>query len=416
MTQTPNYLETKKRSCRAVNWLNFFLADVRDGLGPFLAIFLLTTYKWDQARIGIILTVMGLSSLIIQIPAGAFIDYTKNKRLVLAVCILLISTITIVVVWVPVYSLVLSLKVIMGMATAFLGPAVAAITLGLTGPRYFTRLVGRNEAYNHAGNVFASLLTGVIGYCISMRFSFYTVGIMAALSLISLFFVKSDDIDNRLARGFTEEKCNDNKIPWYKVLTECPPLLIFTICIVLFHFANAAMLPMVGEKLTDTNPQLGPIFISSCIVTAQLAMIPMAILVGRKGDEWGRKKLFMLAFAILPVRGVLFAFTSNAVMLILIQVMDGIANGIFGALFLIIIADLTKSTGRFNVSQGVVTTIMGLGASMSNAVAGAIVVKTSYFHSFMFLAGIALLAFVIFTFFMPETKNYVFRPRQPQKQ
>ncbi|MCP3964828.1 MAG: MFS transporter [Lentisphaerae bacterium] len=411
MNEKTNYLETKKQSCRAINWVNFFLADVRDGLGPFLAIFLLTTYKWDQAKIGIILTVMGLASLLVQIPAGALIDYTKHKKLILSVCIVIISIITIVVVWVPVYSLVLSLKVMMGMASAFLPPAVAGITLGLTGPRYFTRMVGRNEAYNHAGNVFASLLTGVIGYCISMRSSFYTVAVMAILSLISLLFVKSSDIDHRLARGFTEKKSNDHKIPWYRVLIECPPLLIFTICIVLFHFANAAMLPMVGEKLTETNPQLGPIFISSCIVIAQLAMIPMAIIVGRKGDIWGRKKFFLLAFAILPIRGILFALTSNAICLILIQIMDGIANGIFGALFLIILADLTKSTGRFNVSQGVVTTIMGLGASMSNAVAGAIVVKTSYFHSFMFLSFIAMLAFIIFLFFMPETKDYVFRSK-----
>ncbi|MCP3943296.1 MAG: MFS transporter [Desulfobacteraceae bacterium] len=411
MTKEIDFLETKKRSCRAINWLNFFLSDVRDGLGPFLAIFLLTTYHWDQAKIGVVLTVMGISTLLVQIPAGAFIDYTKRKRTVLVVCIIIVSIVTVAVVWVKSYSLILMLKVIMGATTAFFAPAIAGITLGLTGPKQFTRMVGRNEAFNHAGNVFAAALAGLAGYFISMKASFYTVPIMGVLALTSLLFLKSSDIDHRAARGFTEDTSEDIAIPWYMVLIECPPLLIFTITIVLFHFANAAMLPMVAEKLTESNPHFGAVFISSCVVVAQLTMVPMAILVGKKADVWGRKKIFLVGFGILPIRGMLFALSDNIVFLVSVQVLDGIANGIFGALLLIIIADLTKSTGRFNVSQGVVTTIMGVGASMSTAVAGAIVVGSSYFYSFLFLSIVALLAFIIFLFFMPETKDYVFQKK-----
>ena len=181
-------------------------------------------------------------------------------------------------------------------------------------------------------------------------------------------------------------------------------LVIFAISVVIFHFANAAMLPLVSQKLAlggDTDR--GMAFTSACVIAAQFFMILMALLCGAKADVWGRKPLFLFAFAILPIRGVLYTLSDNSFFLVGVQSLDGVANGIFGVIFLLVLADLTRGTGRFNVAQGALTTLIGVGASLSNVIAGWIVQLSSYSVAFLFLAGIAVVGVLIFAFFMPET-------------
>ncbi len=167
-------------------------------------------------------------------------------------------------------------------------------------------------------------------------------------------------------------------------LFECRPLLIFTASITLFHFANAAMLPLLGEKLAQTNKGTETLFMAACIITAQIVMVPMAILVGHKADRWGRKPIFLAGFAVLPIRGVLYTLTQNPYALVSIQVLDGIGAGIFGALFFIVIADLTRGTGRYNLAQGTASASWGLGAALSNSIAGIIVDKAGFSAAFLF--------------------------------
>ena len=169
------------------------------------------------------------------------------------------------------------------------------------------------------------------------------------------------------------------------------------------------MLPLVGEKLATNNENLSSIFMSACIIAAQISMIPMALLVSKKADSWGRKPLFLIAFIILPIRGVLFTLSVNPILLITVQILDGIANGIFGVVMLIVIADLTKSSGRYNMSLGIVGTIMGIGASCSNTVGGWIASSFSFDTAFLVLAVIAFIGLLVFSIFIPETKNYVTR-------
>jgi MFS family permease len=163
------------------------------------------------------------------------------------------------------------------------------------------------------------------------------------------------------------------------------------------------MLPLLGERLAQSHRQTGTLFMASCIIVAQAAMIPMAILVGRKADTWGRKPLFLAAFAVLPVRGVLYTLWPNPYFMVSIQLLDGVGAGLFGALFFLVIADLTKGTGRFNLAQGAATACVGLGAALSNGVAGYIVDWFGYRAAFLFLAGCAAAAFILFWLAMPET-------------
>ncbi len=153
---------------------------------------------------------------------------------------------------------------------------------------------------------------------------------------------------------------------------------------------------------------------ASCVVTAQLVMVPMAILVGRKADAWGRKPLFLAGFAVLPIRGLLFALANDPYAIVAIQILDGVGAGIFGALFYIVVSDFTRGTGRFNLAQGASAASWGLGAALSNGVAGMIVNGFGFSAAFFFLAACALGALAIFFWGVPESRDY--RPAEGQEE
>jgi MFS family permease len=231
------------------------------------------------------------------------------------------------------------------------------------------------------------------------------MGVMAAASIVATLAVPADAIDHDLARGLHEDDAADDRPSGLTVLLTSRPLLIFAVCIVLFHFANAAMLPLVGQKLSLVNKELGTTYMSACIVAAQLVMIPIAIMVGAKADAWGRKPIFLAGFFVLALRGVLYTLSDNAFWLIGVQALDGVGAGIFGALFPVVVNDLTKGTGRFNVSQGAITTALGIGAALSTTVAGTIVVKASYSAAFLTLGVIAAAGLALYWIAMPETRD-----------
>ena len=189
------------------------------------------------------------------------------------------------------------------------------------------------------------------------------------------------------------------------MLVTCQPLLVFAVCVALFHFANAAMLPLVGQKLAQQDLNRGTALMSGCIVGAQVVMVPMAALVGAKADAWGRKRLFLAGFAVLGLRGLLYTVSDSPFWLLTVQTMDGVGAGLFGALFPLIVADLTRGTGHYNVSLGAIATAQGIGASLSNAVAGLIVVQAGYDAAFLTLAAIALAGLALFWWAMPETRQ-----------
>ena len=191
--------------------------------------------------------------------------------------------------------------------------------------------------------------------------------------------------------------------PARSVLISCKPLLVFALCVTLFHFGNAAMLPLVGQKLALAHKGEETALMSACVIAAQFVMLPMALLVSVKADAWGRKPIFLAAFAILPIRGALYTLSDDRFWLVAVQLLDGVGAGIFGALTPLVLADLMRGTGRYNVSQGAVATMQGIGASLSNLVAGLIVVMAGYSAAFLALAGVSLAAFIVFLLAMPET-------------
>ncbi|WP_262298125.1 MFS transporter [Microvirga sesbaniae] len=390
---------------RSLDALNFFLADVRDGLGPYLAVYLLTIRHWNEAEIGLIMTMAGLAALVAQTPAGALIDATHAKRAVIVIAALVVTAGSLLLPFLSSFWPVAISQAAVGATGSVFAPAIAAITLGIVGHAHFARRTGRNEAFNHAGNAFAAAAAGAAAYLWGPIVVFFLMAAMALASLISVLMVPAHVINHEQARGFRDGTIPAGDQPTgMKILVTCRPLLIFAVCAALFHLANAAMLPLVGQKLALQDRNLGTSLMSACIVAAQVVMVPMAMLVAHKADRWGRKPLFLAGFLILPIRGVLYTFSDNPYWLVGVQLLDGIGAGLYGALFPLIVSDLMEGTGRFNVAQGAVATAQGIGASLSTTLAGILVVKAGYSAAFLVLAGVAGAGLVLFWTMMPETR------------
>ncbi|MEF0943534.1 MFS transporter [Rhizobium sp. BR 362] len=391
--------------------INFFLADVRGAFGPYLGIFLLTERHWSPATIGLVMTTGGLAGLIVQTPAGALIDATKHKRAVIIIACAILAIGALATVAMPDFAVVLAVNTTMAIAGAVFGPAIAAITLGLYGHAALARRFGRNGAFDHAGNVAIALLAGLIGEVASQRAVFLLVPLFATLTSLAVLAIPTQQIDHSRARGLNPAQDSAGSPTAFGTLLACRPLLVLAVCAALFHFANAAMLPLVGQELALAHPGNETALMSACVIAAQLVMLPVALLVGATADRLGRKPLFLAAFAILPLRGALYTFSDNPYWLIAVQALDGVGAGLFGALTPLVLADLMNGTGRYNLSQGAIATVQGVGASLSNVVAGTIVTAAGYHMTYLALAAIAAIAFGVFFLFMPETCSRIRSPR-----
>jgi MFS family permease len=388
--------QPSRQSLYALDWLNFFLADVRGGVGPFLVTYLLAVLHWNPAKIGVAMSVMGIANLLAATPCGALVDAVKKKRLLIVAGALLMGVGCTFITIFPNFYFINAAQIVTGVVSALFAPAVAAITLGLVGQQMFAIRIGRNEVFNHAGNVATALLAGIVGYLLGQEWIFYLVAIIGGASAVSVLFIRNDDIDYLRSRGGALKITPDGVVALsVRALFADRKILIFTAAVTLFHFANAAMLPLAGQLLTRNHESFASLNMSACIVAAQLIMIPVAFLSGKYGESWGRKPVFLIGFAILPIRGFLY----------ILQVLEGIGAGIFGVLSVVVIADLTKGTGRYNLVLGAMATAIGIGASLSDVVSGYIVNAWGFNTGFLFLASVAALALTIFGLMMPETKG-----------
>jgi MFS family permease len=391
---------------RSLDAVNFLLSDVRGALGPYLNVFLVTQQHWSQSEVGLVTMVGGLLGLSVQTPIGAAIDVTKAKRGAIILALAMLSAGAIVIFALPSFWPVAIANVVVSIAGDVFAPAIAAVTLGLYARHALARRMGRNSAFDHAGNVAIALTAAAVGYAFSQRTVFLLVPVFALLAGAAVLAIPSAAIDNDRARDLGGEK---GEAAGYRVLFESWPLLVFSTCVLLFHLANAALLPLVGQKLAAAWPREATAMMSACIVAAQMVMLPIALLVGRTADNWGRKPLLLAGFAVLPIRAVLYTLSNNSAWLIGVQLLDGVGAGIFGALTPLVIADIMCGTGRYNLAQGAVATVQGVGASLSGLIAGVVVDRFGYAATFLTLGALAAVAVIVFAIGMPETAE---RPDQ----
>jgi MFS family permease len=353
----------------------------------------------------LVTTIGGLLGLAVQTPIGAAIDETRAKRGVIVLTLAVLGSGAAVIFAWPTFWPVLIANSLIAVVGDVFGPAIAGLTLGLYARNQLARRMGRNSAFDHAGNVVIAVVAAAIGYAFSQRAVFLLVPVFAVLASVAVLSIPAEAIDLDRARDLDQKPCAPGRpaVAGYSILFESRPLVIFGLCVMLFHFANAPLLPLVGQKLAAAFPKEATAMVSACIVAAQLVMLPIAVLVGRTADTWGRKPLFLAGFAILPIRAVLYTLSDNSFWLIGVQLLDGVGAGIFGALTPLVTADIMRGTGRYNLALGAIATMQGIGASLSGLAAGAIVDHLGYSAAFLTLAIAAGLALVVFALGMPET-------------
>lgn len=385
--------------------INFLLADVRGGLGPYVGIFLLGQAHWDQASIGMVLTISGLIGISLHAPVGVFIDATRHKRALLIGGVALLAAAAVAIVKAPTTPIVLAADIAMAVLGAVFAPTVAAITVGLVQRQYLAQRLARNAACDRAGNIFAAAAAGIAGWAWSLEAVFYLVPMFAALTTVAILCIPAAAIDHQRARGLDVDAAaiSPHAESWHAMLQH-RPLLVLAGGLALFHFANAPILLLLGLELERQHPAIVTLYMSIAIIAAQLVSIPVALIVGARADRWGRKPLLLLGFAALPVRLLLYAWTDHPAWIVAGQLLDGVSLGTLDALLALMLADIMRGTGRYNAARGIVGTVQGIGGSTSNIVAGLLVVSAAYSVAFIFLASAAATACLLILLALPETR------------
>jgi len=396
-------LAPSPRSLRGLDWFVFFVADVQTGFGPFVSVFL-TTQKWTQVDIGLVLSAAGIVSLIGQMPGGALVDAARSERLVGGIAIAAICISALGYATMPVFPVVLSASILHAAASCVLGPAIAAISLGLVGHAAIGERLGRNARFASVGNGLAAAAMGACGYLLSARAVFVVTVLLLGPALLALRSINAAEIDPERAHGAAPRP---RAKPPSKLadLMRSRPLLIFAGCLLLFHLANAAMLPLMGSVVTMHSARWATVLIAACIVVPQLVVAALSPWIGRRAQIWGRRPLLLIGFAALPIRGLLFASVTNPELLVVVQLLDGVTAAVFSVMVPLVVADLTRGTGHFNLGQGIVGTFIGVGASVSATLAGYI---SDHFGSPAAFAGLAAIAFAGLAavwLLMPETRD-----------
>jgi MFS family permease len=396
---------SKPKSIPYLQWLNFLIADVQTGVGPFLAAYLAANH-WNPRDTGYALTLGGLVTVTIGPFAGALIDRSSSKRGLIAAAVGMLAAGALLLTIGTRWPLVAPAQILIGCAGAFLLPALAALTMGLVGPDGFDRQFGRNQSFNSAGNVATALLLAAVSYWIDSKSIFVAAALLTVPALIVLSKINPKEIDNVRARGAVEDTGKGNTEAWWRALLLDRTFVLFLCGAFLFHLANAAMLPELGEMLAKGNAKLSAPFMSACIIVTQVVIACSATWVGRIAGERGRKPLLLAGFGILPIRGVLYTVTHTAWILIGIQVLDGVANAIFVVVSILVVSDLMRGTGRFNLAQGALGTAVGLGAALSTTLGGILAHRLGWAASFLGLASVAALALALLWITIPETLGH----------
>jgi predicted MFS family arabinose efflux permease len=392
-----------RRSLRGLDWFVFFVADVQTGFGPFVSVYL-TAQRWTQIDIGLILSVSGFVSLIGQMPGGAVVDAARSERFVAGIAVAAICVSALTYAALPIFPAVFGAAILHAAASCLLGPAIAAISLGLVGHAAIGERLGRNARFASIGNGLAAAAMGACGYFLSARAVFVVTVLLLIPALLALRRIAENEIDPERAHGAPPRHVAKKPPTRRGALMRNRPLLIFAGCLLLFHLANSAMLPLVGSVVTMKSARWATLIIAACIVVPQLVVAMLSPWVGTRAQVWGRRPLLLIGFAALPIRGMLFAFFSDPSLLLAVQILDGITASVFAVMVPLVVADLTRGTGRFNLGQGILGTATGIGASLSATLAGYVTDRFGFGAAFGTLAIIALAGFTLVWFLMPETR------------
>ena len=391
-----------RASLNGLDGINFFNAAMLAGFGPYVAVYL-AEQKWTQENIGFVLTASGLAGLLALMPGGELLDAVRSKRALVALGASMVAVTALVIgIW-PNFPLVFTGLVLHGTTGGFLGPAIAAISLGLVGHSALSEQLGRNQRLAATGSLVATALMGLIGYLLSYQAMFVISAALALPLLLALAAIRAADIDFARSRGAPYASTRPATTT-HRSLWKSPGLLTFGACLFLFQLANTSMVPFVGTALVYEGESASSLIVAAMIIVPQVLTALMSPWVGRRARTWGRRPLLLIGFGALPIRALVFALTADPPLLISLQLLDGISGAVIGVLTALVIADLTRGSGHFNLAQGIIGTASGIGAALSTALFGLIAANFGRTATFLSMASVALLGASIVWLLMPETR------------
>ncbi|MGU3493091.1 MFS transporter [Xanthobacteraceae bacterium A53D] len=390
------------RSQRGLDWFVFCVADIQTGFGPFVAVFL-TTQKWTQLDIGLVLTVSGLVSLVGQIPIGALVDRVKSIRTTAIIALIAIGISAVAFAAWPIYPVVLASRILHAVASVVLGLCLVSLSLGLVGASGMGARLGRNAAFASAGTGVAALTMGGLGYYVSHQSVFFLAAVLVGPALYALMAINAAEIRPVVDTAPSEKRDWKSTFRGVAGLAKNRALVIFCACVVMFHLANAAMLPLAASMLTLRSSEAATIMVAAAMVVPQFTVTVLSPLVGMGTQRFGRRPFLIAGFAALAVRGLCFAFTTEPTILVAIQILDGVSAAVLGVLVPLTVSDLARGK-HFNLAQGTVGCAMGIGASISTVLSGYVADTMGAYSAFMTLACVAGAGLLAVTVLMPETR------------
>ena len=380
--------------------LSFFMANVQTGFGPFIAAYL-AAQLWTQSEIGLALSIGTITFMAAQVPCGALVDATRHKNRIAAFAVVAIVASALLLATLPERLPVFAAEVLHGLASCILTPAIAALSLaavgGASGHRFGERL-GRNARFASIGSGAAAAAMGAVGYYWSERAVFFLAAALAAPALAALRLVRTEAVQvgreapHRLGRMLMDRR-----------------LIVFGLACLLFHLSNAAMFPLAAVEVTRSAHGIGELIIAACLVLPQGLVALLSPWVGRVAERWGRRPILLLGFAALPLRGLLFALVKQPLLIVVVQALDGVSGAVFGVLLPLVVADITRGSGRFNLCMGVIGLAIGAGATLSTGMAGVI---ADHYHrpiAFLALAATGAAAFLVLFALQTETRPLIKR-------
>lgn len=411
--EAESHPEPSRGSRRALDWLNFLIADVQTGFGPFVSLYL-ASQGWPQGEIGLLLTVGSIAGIVAEIPGGALVDWAPSKRLLIAVGLAAIAGGAVVFALSSNPIAVFAAETLHGATSGVIRPAIVAIGLGLVGHRALSGRLGRNQRFDSLGNALTAALMGTLGHFIAKQTVFLAAAGLCLPAAWVLTRIRGEEIDYAAAR-LARDRQKPREVDQMRVLAKNRHLLVLTIAIALFQFVNSSLMPLATGQLGREHQQASELVTSGLVVMPQIVTALIAGWIARRADYWGRKPLLLTAFALVPARAVLFGLAPPVWYLVGIQVLDGLTAAVIGILMPLIVADIMRGSGRYNLAQGAVGTASSVGAAISTLISGYAVQIFGYAIGFFGLAAIGLIAVAVVYLLLPETQPEEHRTRRRGK-
>ncbi len=407
-----------RRSQRGLDWVNFFVANLQQAFGPFIAVYL-TDQHWTQGQIGLVLTVGTVTAMASQVPAGLAVDLLRNKHVAAGASIVAIVVSCLMLAALPEQLPVTLAEVLHGFASCMLNPAIAAITLGVVtaqamngrSPQDRSRdaasavlgeRFGRNNSFAQIGAALSAGLMGGVGYLVSARATFYLGALMALPGLLALRAIaRVPPPDAASAPGADRAPATPSS-HGLRTLLRNRRLYGFGVCVVFFHLSTGGMLPLAAGEVTREAGRLAELVIAACILLPQVIGAVLSPRIGHWAGVHGRRPVMLLAFTALPLRGLLLAVASAPWMIVAAQLLDAVSSAAFGVMLPLVAADLSRGTGRFNLCLGLLGLAIGLGASFSTTLGG-LLADRSLPAGFLVLAAAGLACVLAVWLLFPET-------------